>query len=842
MAKATTTPASNWPVLRRYTGENLHRVALPLGGIGTGTISLGGRGQLRDWEVMSRPAKGFTPRNAFFALYAKPDGGAAVTRVLEGLIPAQEYEGAHGCPTPNHGLPRFRECSFETAYPLGQIALSDPDVPLSVRLKAFNPLVPGDVDSSSLPLALLRFELTNRTARKVEAAICGNTQNFIGYDGFNGEPLQNVNTVVPRERGWCGIAMRSDGIPVDNEFCGTMALATNASRVTQRTAWKQGAWSSALLDFWDDFSSDGKLEERELNGFNSPVASLAANVTIAPHATASITFIIAWHFPNRVSWTPPKDGDVVVGNHYTTLHKDAWDVVRCVVPRLPQLEARTLEFVRAFCGSDLPDTVKEAALFNLSTLRTQTCFRIATGQFMAWEGCGDTYGSCHGSCTHVWNYETATAFLFADLARSMRETEFLLATADNGLMSFRVNLPLERAQEYGKAAADGQLGCIMKVYRDWQLCGDTPWLRSLWPKVRQALEFCWIPGGWDADRDGVMEGCQHNTMDVEYYGPNPQMQFWYLGALRAATEMAHHLGEDDFANHCHDLFEKGSAWIDANLFNGDYYEQEIRPPQSVDAIAPGLCVGMGAVNLENPSMQLGPGCLVDQLVGQYMAHVCGLGYLASRAKISRTLRSIMKLNFKKDFFGHFNNMRSYVMNGESALLMATYPPGRRPKHPFPYFNEVMTGFEYTAATHMLYEGQRTNGLKVIKAIRDRYDGHRRNPFNEAECGHHYGRAMASWSAVLALSGFHYSAVSGTLTFAARPGNHFWSTGHAWGTCKVTNNKSRNQWSVTIEVIYGSLHLKTVTLNSKTTLTLPRHGKTLKPGKPTTFMIPLSKLH
>ena len=151
---------------------------------------------------------------------------------------------------------------------------------------------------------------------------------------------------------------------------------------------------------------------------------------------------------------------------------------------------------------------------------------------------------------------------------------------------------------------------------------------ELWPNVKQALEFCWIPGGWDADRDGVMEGCQHNTMDVEYFGPNPQMEGWYLGALRAAEEMARHLGEAEFAATCRDLFERGRAWTDAHLFNGEYYEHEIRPPKSAADIAPGLLVGMGAADLGNPDFQLGPGCLVDQLVGQYMAHICGLGYSA----------------------------------------------------------------------------------------------------------------------------------------------------------------------------------------------------------------------
>src|SRR5690349_15976029 len=105
-----------WPVLTRYDQDRLARIALPLGGIGTGTISLGGRGDLRDWEVVNRPAKGFTPPNSFFALYARPQGREAVTRLLEGPLDAADYEGPSGSLARNHGLPRFRSCTFAAAY------------------------------------------------------------------------------------------------------------------------------------------------------------------------------------------------------------------------------------------------------------------------------------------------------------------------------------------------------------------------------------------------------------------------------------------------------------------------------------------------------------------------------------------------------------------------------------------------------------------------------------------------------------------------------------------------------------------------------------------------------
>jgi hypothetical protein len=208
-----------------------------------------------------------------------------------------------------------------------------------------------------------------------------------------------------------------------------------------------------------------------------------------------------------------------------------------------------------------------------------------------------------------------------------------------------------------------------------------------------------------------------------------------------------------------------------------------------------------------PRYQLAKGCLVDQLVGQYMAHVCGLGYLGREANIKATLQSILKYNSRETMENHFNNMRSYALGKESALLMASWPNGR-PSVPFPYFSEVMTGFEYAAAVGMLYEGMNVEGIKVIKNIRNRYDGAKRSPFDEAECGHHYARAMASWAANLALSGFHFSAIDQSIHFTSTPGTWFWSNGYAWGVAKTDSS------GVEISVKHGQLSLRELGLGLK----------------------------
>jgi non-lysosomal glucosylceramidase len=795
-----------WPVLKHYDEHHISKVAMPVGGIGTGTVSINGRGSLVDWEIMNRPGKGFstvTPGNdaPFFAIHIQ-DGEKSYTKGLMGPLLDHEYEHMEGRPVDHHGIPRFEKANFDAAYPFGVVNLSDNELPVEVKIKTFNPLIPGDADASGIPIAILRYEVSNKTDKPITVSVCGSIRNFIGKDGskfhydWKGDKIfegavKNTNE-FRSDANFKGIFFQPGEVDKADPAWGTIALTTDAaSGISYRTSSVRNDWSNSVLDFWDDFSDDGILTEKTEQADNDPMASLAVQHEIPAKGTRVFQFFLTWHFPNRMAWAKE-----VVGNYYTTQYTDAWDVIAKTYPDLNKLEQKTLDFVNAFINSDLPEVVKEAALFNLSTLRSQTVFRIKSGHMMGWEGCMDVNGSCAGSCTHVWNYEQATAFLFGDLAKTMRDVEFNFATRKDGGMAFRAALPLITNQT-GGTAADGQMGTVMKMYRDWQLSGDTEFLKKSWPNVKNALSFAWLENSWDANADGVMEGSQHNTMDVNYSGPNPQMQFWYLGALKAAEKMAVALNDIEFAEKCAKIYQSGSKWTDENLFNGEYYEHMVLDPKTKEIITDYSSPNM-------PSYQLAKGCLVDQLVGQYMAHICGLGYLAPEEHIKTTLQSILKYNYRESMAGHFNNMRSYALGNESALLMASWPKGR-PKVPFPYFSEVMTGFEYTAAVGMIYEGMEQEGLEVIRNIRARYDGAKRSPFNEAECGHHYARAMASWASVIALSGFQYSAIDKSMTFTSTPGTYFWSNGSAWGTCKVSENKAE------LHVLSGEVELGRFTL-------------------------------
>jgi uncharacterized protein (DUF608 family) len=799
---------------RVFSGDQLSQISFPLGGIGAGCIGLGGRGQLRDWEIFNRPDKGYAPAYAFPAIRVDRGTRKPFAAVLEARI-RPPYQGAFGLGTRSApGLQRLESATFTGAFPVARIDFSDRKLPVRVALDAFTPFIPHDADRSGLPAAILRYTVRNPRPAPVTVSIAYSVENpLLTVDVSRYQPDPRLNEPRTSE-GVAGVLMRNPSMSEDNPLWGSLTLCVAGAgdgEVSMLRGWPRARWWTSALHFWDDFSTDGALGPDAAEP--GPVAAVCLRRTIEPRGTGTFTFLIAWHFPNRTpdrcGWaSSPGEGGSVIGNHYCTRFADSWEAAQYVAAHLADLERDTRLFVNALSDSTLPAAVKDAASANLSTLASQTCFRTADGEFHGFEGCADTSGCCEGNCTHVWNYETATAHLFPQFARSLRRAAFGYSMDDDGGMRFRQRLP-DGNTRFETAAADGQMGQIMKVYHDWQLSGDRAWLEELWPRVKRAIAFAWIPNGWDADRDGVLEGAQHNTYDIEFYGPNPLCGIYYLGALRAVEEMAAAIGDTEMGATVRRLFESGRAWIDANLFNGEYYVQQVRG-QARSSIPQALLNTMGSDNTEQPEYQMGTGCLVDQLVGQYQADVCGLGPLVDPAHARATLESILRYNYKRELAVHQAVQRTFALNDEAALVIADYARGERPAVPFPYYAEVMTGFEYTAAAQMIFAGLVREGVECITNIRQRYDGERRNPWDEAECGSHYARAMASWSAVLALSGFRYRGSDAHVSMLPRLPmsgfRSFWSTATGWGTFSY----GAATLPLTLRVLAGTLPCRLIT--------------------------------
>jgi uncharacterized protein (DUF608 family) len=808
-------PNSPYEYPRQFRGRQLRMISFPLGGVASGSIGLGGRGQLDNWEIFNRPNKGFRPSYAFPAIWAQAGRGKPVAHVLEARI-QPPYEGQNGLGANNApGLSRLESATFTGEYPLAHIDFEDHTLPVKVELDAFSPFIPHEPDDSGLPVAILRYRVTNPGPTTAGVGIAFSIDNPVSTREDNrGAAAQKSNGGRVNEyrtgAGFVGLAMSNPSLASDDPMAGEFVLAATpetGTEVSHWDGWPAGRWWNSPLLFWDQFSKRGEMGAPP--EAHNAVGVLCLKRSIPPGQSASFQFLLGWRFPNRTpdwcGWSaPPGEGKTIIGNFYAVRFKNAWEAVAYAVANLDSLESRTRLFAGAIRESTLPAVVKEAASANLSTLATTTCFRTADGEFHGFEGSNDQRGCCFGNCTHVWNYETATPFLFPSFARSLRRSAFGYSMDDAGAIHFRQLLPDGKARS-GFAAADGQMGQIMHAWLDWKISGNDALLRSTWPRAKKALEFAWVPGGWDGNRDGVMEGVQHNTYDVEFYGPNPMCGIYYLGGLRAGEEMARAAGDPDSANTYRRLFEEGSRWIDANLFNGEYYIQKVRGYPK-NEIASNLRSDMGSENTLNPEYQLGAGCLVDQLVGQYLADVCGLGPLVEPDKIRATLRSIYRYNYKRSLAQHDNTERTFALNNEASMVICDYGKAERPHIPFPYFAETMTGFEYTAAVLMMNWGMVEEGLEGVRNIRLRYDGEKRNPWDEAECGHHYARAMSAWSAVLALSGFSYDGASAAVVavplIAADNFQCFWSTGTGWGTYSL--RRQARDSSFAVKVLNGTL--------------------------------------
>jgi non-lysosomal glucosylceramidase len=790
---------------RRFRDEALRQIAFPLGGIGTGTVSLSGFGGLRDWEIFNRPSKGSTLPFTFAALRIAGGGVARPTVHVVERQPLPPFPGGFGSPRSTAlGLPHFTDAVFTGAYPFAHLQFQEPNLPVDVSLEAFNPMAPLDTENSSLPAAVLIYRVASRAASPLEAALAFSAMNPVGYAGVGSltdraAPFFGANLNEFRRQAGCqGVLMTSAKYPRDSPRYGSLALATGDGDVSYRLAWEHGEWWDDFQKWWDEFLGRGRFESRPgkpSEEGSTEFATLASHFTLAPGESREIVFVVSWHFPIIENyWSGKEHQGQLVRNQYGARWNSAWEPAAYLLANLSSLRARSLRYRDALYGSTLPEPVIDAVSSQASILRTTTVMVAENKLTLAFEGCGDNEGCCPMNCTHVYNYEQSMAHLFPDLERSMRETDFLVNMRPDGSMSFRTPVPLRQGGNDVHPAADGQMGCVMKVYREWQLSGDDAWLRRLWPQVKRALEYAWVQ--WDADRDGVMEGQQHNTYDINFYGPNSMMGSLYLGALAAASRMARHLGDDAAAARYEAVRAGGGEKLDGLLWNGEYYVQKVDETKQAAA-----------------KYQYGEGCLSDQLLGQWFAEVIGLGKLLPREHIHGALGSIYRYNFRRGFGEFANAQRIYALNDESGLLLCSWPRDKRPALPFVYSDEVWTGIEYQVAAHLMYEGMVDEGLSIVEAVRARYNGARRNPWDEVECGHHYARAMSSWSLLLALSGFEYSAPANAMRLHPRVSagafRCLFCAGSAWGTYSQKIAAGAIDAGVAVEE--GRLELETLRL-------------------------------
>jgi uncharacterized protein (DUF608 family) len=773
--KGTASRVYNGP----YEGAHLNRPAFPIGGIGAGMFCLEGSGAISHVSLRNQ-IQFFNEPCAFAAITVK--GAANVARVLEGPVPGWKLFGAagtgNGASGASYGLPRFGRASFLARFPFAAVTLEDPAIPLEVTLTGWSPFIPGDSADSSLPVGALEYSFHNPTGSPIEALFSFNTKNFMATGSRN-------DGIGPIANGFVLIEKGTEKKPSD---AGALAVFVDDPGAVVDHGWFRGGWWDALTLAWRSVQEARPVANPPLEG-PSPGASLYVPLRIEPGTTRTVRLMLAWYVPltdlrygqDAAGAAPPAEGSCCASPYHVPWYAGRFEDVHGVADywrsNYNRLKEASALFRDAFYDTTLPPEVVEAVAANLTILKSPTVLRQTDGRLWCFEGCSDNRGCCHGSCTHVWNYAQALPHLFPELERSLRQTEFNESQDERGHQTFRSALPIRPVAHDFHAASDGQLGGIMKVHRDWRISGDTAWLKALWPKVRQSLDYC--VRTWDPRGRGILEEPHHNTYDIEYWGPDGHCGSFYLGALKAAVEMGRALGED--VARYGELYEKGVRFLETELWNGEYFFQKIQTegldavyePLDYSANGPGYKETVALLNREGPKYQYGTGCLADGVLGAWMARVCGLGDILDPAKVRSHLLAVHKYNLKRDLSGFANPQRpAFAAGQEGGLLLCTWPRGGELALPFVYSNEVWTGIEYQVASHLMLMGGVDEGLEIVRVCRDRYDGTVRNPFNEYECGHWYARAMSSYGLLQGLTGVRYDAVDKALTFDSRVGNDF----------------------------------------------------------------------
>ncbi len=658
---------------------------------------------------------------------------------------------------------------------------------------------------------ILEYTLTNTSRRRVAYEFGYHLSHLAARD--NGQDFS-----LTRNR-----PMRAAGVFMDNvedansaEF-GSCALGVVGHTPLIKAMWFRGGWFDSLSALWREIST-GTFAPNDGSGAAGQPGRNGGSLLLkgALERGASITYpiVIAWHFPNaHLTSGQPSDPNIIPllaecgpdcactpapawRPYYAAHWPDAMAVFDHVADQFDTLRSRTQAFHDALFRSTLPADVLDAVSANLAIIKSPTVLRQANGNLWGWEGCFATSGCCPGSCTHVWNYAQSIPHLFPALERTLREQELLRSMDDRGHVAFRAALPDGPTEHGFHAAADGQLGAVLKVHREWQISGDLDWLRGLYPALKRSLEYCIKQ--WDPEELGVLMEPHHNTYDIEFWGPDGMCSSVYVAALAAMATLSHAVGELQDEHRYRAGARKGARHMSRHLFNGEYYQQTVMLNGLKASPTPAELEQKRLANpdehalllTEGPKYQYGSGCLSDGVIGASLAFQCGVETPLSKAEVRRHLQSVFEHNFKASLIEHANVQRpGYALGNEPGLLLCTWPRGGKPTLPFVYSDEVWTGIEYQVAAHMIAEGLVDEGLTLVSALRSRYDGRVRNPWNEYECGSYYARAMASYGLLAALSGFAYSAPTMTLRlaprWARRPFTTFFSTASGWGTLTLT---------------------------------------------------------
>ncbi|SEN45673.1 Uncharacterized protein, contains GBA2_N and DUF608 domains [bacterium A37T11] len=772
-------------------------IGMPVGGLHSGTVYIGGDGRLWLWQIYNQTLdsiyEGVDPKSINWndgtnvrslksrdgANYVEPTN-ANNRRVLEqGFAVRVNYQGKTFIKELNEES--WDEIRFEASYPVATIHYESTDFPVSVILQAYSPFIPLEADLSSLPATVLRIRAANKTQEELSVDLIGWMEN-----GVNKLSAQKVGSFRVNEAessaGFTAVHFKcrhTDAALAQLADSGSMSLVLLQGQGQVNTDCNPWPIAAANFDIRKDQPSEKETPEKS-------VASIGTSIKITPGGHSQADYAITWFFNHPHPKLKDFVADAAQGYNYATHFADARAVGHYLAANFERLSKLTERWHTAWQDSSLPHWFLERTMLNIGTLATANTYRFADGRFWAWEG----VGACPGTCTHVWQYAHTMARIFPSIERDQRERVDLgIALNPEGGIIFR-------AENESRPAIDGQAGTILRIYREHQMSADDSFLKRNWPHIKKAVSFMLAQ---DKNGDGMTDTPMENTLDAVWEGEIAWIVGLCIAAASAGHAMATEVGDKAFAKTCLTYVEKGSKNMESALFNGEYF---IHRPDAVQGRKK-----LGSYNT----------CHIDQVYGQSWAFQVGLPRILDQSKTLTALRSLWKYNFTMDvgpYIQTHTGGRPYAVAGDGGMVMNTNPKneprpyGDNETWQLGYFHECMSGFEHQVAAHMMAEGMVDESLILTRKIHDRYHAARRNPYNEIECSDHYARAMASFGTYISACGYAYHGPKGYLAFAPKVNpkqfKAAFTTALGWGSYEQQANANEQAHQLTL--LYGTLRL------------------------------------
>ena len=775
--------------------NELQYIGMPVGGIFTGTVYLGGDGRLWLWDIFNENQTGIDPKtidwdlNLHVGKKVRPQDGSAYVQPAKNIRPLEQGFAFKIVKQGKTIVKKMEaadwdEILFEATYPMAKIHYLDHTLDLAISADVFSPFIPLDENNSGLPCTIYSFSIKNNSKEKVSVSILGWLENKVAIKSSKPED-NRINTCQKYSNSKILSSSIKENKVADQKKqpdYGTLAIGS-----LDKTSFGNTSFSLPITENSFTIHQEKLVEKKIADG--SLINSVCSTNLIQPGQHTVANFTIAWHFSNLYLNPVIKDS----GRFYNTQYKDAGAVLQYVHSNFKKLATQTKAWKDTWYDATLPWWFLERTFLNISTLATTTAHRFESGRFYAWEG----VGCCEGTCMHVWQYAQAMGRIFPGIERDTRER------IDLGMSLMPDGMIWYRGEVVKTAAIDGQAGTILRFLREHKMSPDKKFLQKNWSKIK--LATTWVINQ-DKNKDGMEDTPIENTLDAVWDGEIAWLVGLCIAAVKAGEVMAKEMGDDAFAAECASYVANGTKNMEQQLFNGEYF---IHQPDAIKGREK-----LGSYNT----------CHIDQVYGQSWAHQVGLGRVIDKEKTISALKALWKYNFTPDvgpYIKERRGWRPYALAGEGGMVMNTNPTneekpyGKNETWQLGYFHECMSGFEHQVAAHMMAEGMVEESLVLTRMIHDRYHAQKRNPFNEIECSDHYARAMASYGTFISACGFDYDGPNGIMRFAPKLNPQKckvpFTAATGWGAYEQTSNE--NLFTAALKVNYGSVSLNSFSFDA-----------------------------